>query len=378
MALAFVQEYDVNVAGSSNPSVTLQNPVTKGNLLVAVHIVQGGSASATPNGTIADSAVSSWTQQTAGYVPVSTGALIGYGSIWYGIATSNQTSDTVTITRTSAQNNSVMFVMEFSGINNSVTFDQITNAQTGFSSTVTPVSITPMIVNSIVIAITESNAGAPPWTGITGSSPFASPSGALSVVVNPSQPNHDFAFGYTYSSGKTLTTLGGTWTGGGSSGSQNWSWIFNIATPLTFGISGNAGAAGATVSYTGTASGSVTADGLGNYTISGLLNGNYTIVPSLSNYVFTPTSANETISGSSITGVNFTALSSGYYSVPDCRDYATFPNTSVLVNGTKTYTGQTSSNPAVPGKDSRAGGAPSADGTYPQNNRTPGTYGPGE
>jgi hypothetical protein len=63
------------------------------------------------------------------------------------------------------------------------------------------------------------------------------------------------------------------------------------------------------------------------------------------------------------------------YSVPDCR---TVPNDAVEVNGTETYT--------VPPTESRKAGAPvdsrtttpTASGTYPQNSRTPGTFGPGE
>ena len=55
-------------------------------------------------------------------------------------------------------------------------------------------------------------------------------------------------------------------------------------------ISGNAGVAGATVSYSGTASGSVTADGSGNYSIGPMLNGGYTVTPSKPSYVFTPAS----------------------------------------------------------------------------------------
>jgi hypothetical protein len=76
----------------------------------------------------------------------------------------------------------------------------------------------------------------------------------------------------------------------------------------TYSISGNAGIAGATVAYTGTSSGSVTADGSGNYTIGGLANGPYTITPSFSFYTFSPLSQNETVAGSNITGVNFTAI----------------------------------------------------------------------
>ncbi len=76
----------------------------------------------------------------------------------------------------------------------------------------------------------------------------------------------------------------------------------------TYSISGALGSlgAGATVAYTGTASGSVTADGSGNYTIPSLANGSYTITPSKGGYVFSPSSSPQTVSGSNITGVNFT------------------------------------------------------------------------
>lgn len=76
---------------------------------------------------------------------------------------------------------------------------------------------------------------------------------------------------------------------------------------ITHAISGNAGVANALVSYSGTASGSVTADGSGNYTIGGLNDGSYVITPSLNGYTFSPTIQNETLAGANITGVNFTA-----------------------------------------------------------------------
>lgn len=72
------------------------------------------------------------------------------------------------------------------------------------------------------------------------------------------------------------------------------------------------------------------------------------------------------------------SIATSNYSVPDCRNYGHFPNGSKNVNGTLTYTVQTSSNSAVPGTDSRKAGAPVDSSTQPQNSRTPGTYGPGE
>ena len=83
-----------------------------------------------------------------------------------------------------------------------------------------------------------------------------------------------------------------------------------------------------------------------------------------------------------VTAINFEAgsvtITGAVYSQPDCRNYATFPNSARSVNATLTYDVQTSSDSSVPGVDSRAAGAPVASGTYPQNSRTPGTFGPGE
>jgi hypothetical protein len=152
--------------------------------------------------------------------------------------------------------------------------------------------------------------------------------------------------------------------------------LFSIGTAAltTYSISGNAGVANATVSYSGTATGSVTCDGSGNYTISGLANGGYTITPSLAGYTFSPTSSNQTVSGANITGVNFTATAgSAYWSQPDCRQavqgFGPGPNSATNVNGTLTYTGQTSANSAVPPTDSRVN-KPVQSSTLPQNNRT--------
>jgi len=62
------------------------------------------------------------------------------------------------------------------------------------------------------------------------------------------------------------------------------------------------------------------------------------------------------------------------WSQPDCRQavpgFGPGPNSGVTVNGTVQYTGQTSSNPAVPGVDSRTV-KPVGCGNPPQNSRTP-------
>jgi hypothetical protein len=103
----------------------------------------------------------------------------------------------------------------------------------------------------------------------------------------------------------------------------------------------------------------------------------------MSNFTFSPPSQNETISGANITGVNFTATpAASAYSVPDSRNYGNFPNNSVDVNGTLTYTTPSSYslrywfdilfNRTQPlPEDSRAS-KPVASGTYPQNSRVKG------
>jgi hypothetical protein len=116
--------------------------------------------------------------------------------------------------------------------------------------------------------------------------------------------------------GKTGATLNGTESLAVSSqgsfqsnfnGTNPDAWATGVLSLVAiYAISGNAGAAGAVVSYSGPVSGNVTADGSGNYSIPGLPNGSYTITPSKPGFTFSPTSQNETVNGANITGVNFT------------------------------------------------------------------------
>jgi uncharacterized repeat protein (TIGR02543 family) len=68
-----------------------------------------------------------------------------------------------------------------------------------------------------------------------------------------------------------------------------------IACSNDYIISGNAGVAGATVTYSGTANGTVTADSNGAYSIGPLLNGTYTVTPSKPQNFFTPASRSVTV-----------------------------------------------------------------------------------
>ncbi len=79
---------------------------------------------------------------------------------------------------------------------------------------------------------------------------------------------------------------------------QTWS-ILGTISPL-------AGGSGATVTLAGTTTASVTADSAGNYVLSGLSDGTYTVTPSKSGYTFTPANQTVIVSGANFAGVNFT------------------------------------------------------------------------
>jgi hypothetical protein len=87
--------------------------------------------------------------------------------------------------------------------------------------------------------------------------------------------------------------------------------VFSPGSVSFFTASGNvspaASGAGTTLTLSGAKSGTATADANGNYTLSSLTNGSYTVTPSKTGVTFTPSSLPFTLSGSSATGLNFSA-----------------------------------------------------------------------
>jgi uncharacterized protein YjdB len=80
-----------------------------------------------------------------------------------------------------------------------------------------------------------------------------------------------------------------------------------VLTVTLLSISGNAGHAGVTISYSGPSSGSVVADIFGNFSIPGLASGVYLLSPTLVGFTFSPASQNATVSGTNVINVNFTS-----------------------------------------------------------------------
>jgi hypothetical protein len=69
---------------------------------------------------------------------------------------------------------------------------------------------------------------------------------------------------------------------------------------------------GITINLTGAATTSTTTDSSGNFSFTNQENGNYTVTPYLDGYTFSPTSKDVAVSGTSITGTDFTSTHSGY------------------------------------------------------------------
>jgi hypothetical protein len=177
-------------------------------------------------------------------------------------------------------------------------------SQTSGQSVVTG-TITPSVAGEVILAGLATNGSISTGTvnnGFNGGQGVAA--GAALPQALSGSPEAGMG-AYLVDSG--TSPIGATFTT--SANNSDWLWLvasFKLA-PAGSTISGNAGISGAAVAYTGAASGSVTADSFGNYSITGLADGAYTVTPTLSGYTFTPASKSETVSGVNITGQNFSA-----------------------------------------------------------------------
>ncbi|MEP6754694.1 MAG: DUF4082 domain-containing protein, partial [Chthonomonadales bacterium] len=105
-------------------------------------------------------------------------------------------------------------------------------------------------------------------------------------------------------SGFTITPSSQPVTISGANATANFA-----AVAQTFTLSGiisGAGGSGATVSLSGAATATTTADTTGSYSFAGLVNGSYTVAPTKSGFIITPSSQPVTISGTNATA-NFSS-----------------------------------------------------------------------
>ena len=141
---------------------------------------------------------------------------------------------------------------------------------------------------------------------LTGSLSMITTSDASGGYIFTDVPNGSYTVtpvlsGYTFSPTSAVVTVSGVSIAG-----VNFTATANSVP--AYSISGTvSGTAGATINLIGTSIASVTTDGSGNYSFSGLANGSYTVTPVLSGYTFSPINVDVTVSGGNVAGVNFTA-----------------------------------------------------------------------
>jgi hypothetical protein len=130
---------------------------------------------------------------------------------------------------------------------------------------------------------------------------------------------------------------------GGSSLAVN----FTATALPTHTVSGNISPAsigtGTTLTLTATGEGgsnaTVTADASGNFTIPGVIDGSYTVTPTKNGATFSPTKQTVTVSGSNVTGINFTATAIPTWSISGAVSPASLgANVTVSLSGTSSAT----------------------------------------
>jgi hypothetical protein len=120
-------------------------------------------------------------------------------------------------------------------------------------------------------------------------------------------PLHALANGIDGANGVFLYGPNGGFPTNSFNSANYWVDVIYVGAYSVTGTISGAGGAGATVTLGGAASASTTADASGSYSFSGVTNGNYTVTPTKTGFVFAPTSQGVTVAGSNIIVPVFTA-----------------------------------------------------------------------
>jgi len=294
-SLLFEQNVNGSAVNAVSTSRAYDNVTVGGSLLIASVIIYKSSGSPTFV-SLSDTLGNTWTQ-------VGTWESIYGGTFIWGIFCAPNSllggANTVTLTAGAGTSSVELSLLEYYGalLSSPVDTSSLT-ASSSSGTTLTTPSIATSFPNETLVALGRTNTGSQ-----------ASASAGLGFTLrNTPVPNNQYDISSDAneaSTGNYSTTFTVASTG---------DWIAGIvglksglSIPQTYEITGNAGIAGATISWTGTASGSTTADSSGNFNTGPLANGSYTLTPSKTGYSFSPASASETVNGTDITGVSFTA-----------------------------------------------------------------------
>jgi len=217
----------------------------------------------------------------------------------------------------------------------SVTFSVVFAPTTSGTSTSNLALINNGPVSSLLVSLSGTGTTTPPPPpssySISGTvSPAASGTGATVTLAGAAEAttsvnasgNYSFTGlangSYTVTPSKTGFTFNpptqSLSVSGSSATSTNFAAVQSSApsSPSFSSISGTISPAGngsgATVTLAGAAGATTTADASGNYSFTGLANGSYTVTPSKTGFSLNPPSQSLSLSGSSATNTNFTAM----------------------------------------------------------------------
>ena len=138
---------------------------------------------------------------------------------------------------------------------------------------------------------------------------YSADSGYFASSGVDAPPLHALANGIDGSNGLFLYGPNGGFPTDSFNSGNYWVDVIYVGGFSITGTINGVGGAGATVALSGAASASTTADATGNYSFSGVSNGNYTVTPSKTGFVFAPTNRGVTVTGSNTTVPVFTATS---------------------------------------------------------------------
>lgn len=292
MAITVVQStgQTTNVS-ATNISEAFGSPNVAGNALILYAYCNDQAATYSVTDSPGGGASNTWTQIASIQTNNTATQLVAFRAFNCGAG-----ANTVTLTKSgSAALMSIFCIAEINGVNAQDQFGTSVNQTASAGGVYTCASVTTLQAIAIIISGMFSASATPHAV-----SPFS--------VVGVAQGTASFVLAE-----QDIVAATNTYTPSFSNLSANQancsSITFSLFELLTISGALGASGAGATVTYTGTMSGSVVADGSGNYVISGLINGTYTITPSLTGFHFSPTSQNETVADANITGVNFTTAS---------------------------------------------------------------------
>ncbi len=288
----------------SNNAGDLNNNVTAGDSLF---VIAYGTTNVSGSLGISDTLNNSWTLVMSNAVATGSGGDFAYNlvSVWF-CPSSAAGSETISVTIPGLGSSPQVHIAELSPC--SVAASSGVASGSLSSSEIASSSIAAQAGQLLVSFGFTLNGG-------SASGSLGVPCGGFQRLQRNGSTNQS-AFQPVVSSGNYGSAFNTVPAGGASfAGPYQTGAVALVSAEAIYSISGNAGLAGATVSWTGTSSGSTTADGSGNFSITGLTVGSYTVTPSAAGYTFSPPGASETITGSNITGVNFTATQTTTYSI---------------------------------------------------------------